>query len=71
MSDSKFAAKSTELVPLTDQAQSFAPSTFAKPDFKLGRVVVAAFNFPKSRRFEGFGKSYTQKGMPDQEGEEQ
>ena len=68
--DTRFAAKTSSLAPLTGQADAFADRRFAKPSFTLGRLVVAKFEFPKSRAISEVGPSYTagdQAQMPPQE----
>lgn len=64
--DRKFAEKSTEFAPLTRTAQSFSSQTFATPDFKEGRVVLASYKFPDSQRLTEFGKSFTKSTLPEE-----
>ena len=66
--DIKFAAKTTSFSPLTDEADSFSAHTFARPDFKSGRVVVANFEFPESQKITGnFRPSYRRQAMGQQD----
>lgn len=67
-SDIKFAQKTTSFAPLTGAADSFSAHTFARPDFKSGRVVVANFEFPETQKMTDFRPSYRRIGM-DQEQE--
>lgn len=67
--DVKFAQKVTSFAPLTGAADSFSAHTFARPDFKSGRVVVANFEFPESQKITGFRPSYSRQGT-QQEGPE-
>lgn len=64
--DIKFAEKTTSFSPLTGKADSFSAHTFARPDFKSGRVVVANFEFPESQKITTFRPSYT-RGNVEQE----
>lgn len=68
--DPRFAAKTSSLAPLTGQADAFADRRFAKPSFTLGRLVVAKYEFPKSRAIQEVGPSYTigeQAGPPQEQ----
>lgn len=55
-----FAAKTKSVAPLTEQADSFAASTYARPDFSQGRVITATFRGPQDPKLT-FGPSYSQK----------
>jgi hypothetical protein len=66
--DVKFAEKTTSFAPLTGAADSFSAHTFARPDFKSGRVVVANFEFPESSKITAFRPSYTRNGQQPEQG---
>lgn len=64
MATTSFAKKVTTFAPLTREADSFSAHTYAKPDFRLGRLAVADFQFPTSQRLEGFQPSYSSSVKP-------
>ena len=57
--DTKFAAKTTTVAPLTRVADAFSAHTYATPDFRQGRVVVADFQYPDTFRLNDVRTSYT------------
>lgn len=69
---SRFAAKSSSLAPLTRQANSFSPHTYAKPSMSRGKLIVANYQFSNTQRIEGFSPSYSappeQEQQPPEEG---
>lgn len=63
-SDNKFATKTTFFAPLTAVAEAFSSETYARPDFKIGKLVVAKFNTKTTSKLGQFGRSYTAGAAP-------
>lgn len=62
-----FATKTTSIAPLTDRADAFSARTYARPDMRRGRTVVANYEFPESTAIPPLGVSYSRAGQ--QQGE--
>ena len=66
-----FAEKVTTFAPLTRQADSFSAHTYAKPDYRSGRLAVAEFRFPQTQKVGSFRVSYSGGGKQTQQSPEE